>query len=305
MAALSTKVKKKMETILDKVGLAPVRVMQNRGWPHHQYKILSNQIIGIEVEVENTNFKNGIPDGSPWQEKGDGSLRNNGYEFVSKPIYAHDAPSALQQLLVDILGEDCHFSPRTSVHIHLNVQDLTQAQVTDLVLVYLLFEKLFYRFAGKGRHRSIFCVPIQDTGLADFLGSHGCINHAWEKYTGLNLCPIVGNRDGVHAYGTVEFRHMHGTFDVEKLSIWIDLITSLKDYILKKGTDPIRELVSKATSKYDFEPLAHEVFGTAAKYLKYKGGEELEKGLVAAKAAIMKEVNFTVDLISPYFKFKG
>lgn len=296
-----------MATIQEKFKLSPVQVYVPKGLDDYPFVIKSTSVVGIEVEVENVNHDINIPRGSPWVHTSDSSLRNSGAEFISKPINANTAPAALHQLLTKILIQDCHFSPRTSVHVHLNAQDMEVHQVIDLVLVYAIFEKLLYRFAGRGRVRNIFCVPITETSLCGNLLDG---TFRWEKYTGLNLRPLHEGNENRPAYGTIEFRQMHGTFSVDKLCIWIDLITNLKEFIMKSSTKDIRTMIVGMDDSFDFEGLAREVFGSSANVLKFCGLEEIKECYLVAKQALFGPRN-TMKLQSMghdqsrFYKFKG
>jgi hypothetical protein len=252
-------------------------------------KIASKDLIGIEVEVENVK-PTAAKLNRAWALKNDGSLRNDGYEFVTQPIEAHYAPPALHHLLKEYLSTECCFSPRTSVHVHLNMKDFDTEQVIDFLVVYSVFERLLYRFAGRGRIKNIYCVPVTETHLLRYFVSTGVrgIANFWSKYTGLNLLPL-------RELGTVEFRHMHGTFDVEKLSLWIGMITSLKEYIRKTPTKEIRATLFQMNDTYDFESFMRTVFGEYAQHLK------LKKSICIKNTNLMKiAANMAAD--SPFFK---
>lgn len=301
-----------MTTVAEKYRLNPPLEGQVTGL-RSNHNIPSNQLIGIEVEVENV-IGTQLPRNTVWHAVADGSLRNDGMEFVSLPIKASSAPAALEQLLSDVLNQACHFSPRTSVHVHLNVQDMEVSQAIDLVMLYAVFEKLFYKFAGRGRIRNIYCVPITETKLLTRLVEKG-LGEEWSKYTGLNLTPIRGTGRGSDdrregAYGTVEFRQMHGTFSVEKLCQWIDLITSLKEYILKSSTKDFRAMMHSMDDSFDFNKLLNEVFGEKAQWLKYDGFGDVRHTYMAAKSAMLSSRTITRIMGSSssdslFLKFKG
>src|SRR3990167_2682157 len=107
--------------------------------------ILPETTIGIEVELEGlknikqylsthqaarnhagtvykANFGNNL-----WQVVRDGSLRNDGQEFVSSILFGQDLISALVDLQIFLNGLEpkpvC--SERTSVHIHMGMADLS------------------------------------------------------------------------------------------------------------------------------------------------------------------------------------
>lgn len=244
-------------------------------------KIDSDRAIGIEVEVENITL-NRHPHASVWIPKDDGSLRNNGREYITVPIPASGAPLALQDLLGNAFSKDCCFSPRTSIHVHVNMLDEVAATVEDSVLMYTLFEQAFYDFVGRGRIKNIYCVPLFDTSLLQQLAG-GKVNafyaaQGWSKYTGLNIAPLMN-------LGTIEFRQMHGTFEVEKLSRWIRIICSLVDWCRKQGTDFIRNFLLKESGTINScVMLAQSIFGEDYHYMKFSS-EGLQKGHDAIRQA--------------------
>jgi len=243
-------------------------------------KIDSKENIGIEVEVENTIISGTI---QPfWQSKQDNSLRNNGVEFVSLPIPACDAPAALKSLLEETLSSESCFSPRTSVHVHLNFLNDSTSVPTDVILLYTVFERLFFRFVGKARIRSIYCVPLTETDLLSQLGRKGLRVDYWQKYAGLNAKPLG-------SFGTLEFRHMHGTFDIQKLAIWIDLITKLKTYCVTVGTKQVRSTIASMEDAFDFNSLIKDVFGSTGEYLKYKSVEDVHYCYLMAKLGLSSQ----------------
>lgn len=251
--------------------------------------INSDQAIGIEVEVENHKL-NKHPNPHVWVLKGDGSLRNSGVEYVTVPIAAKFGPAALQDLLSQSLAQSCCFSPRTSIHVHVDMQSWDSTQVMDVVLMYTLLENLFYKFTGRGRIKNIYCVPIFDTSLLKGLAARGRIDVAtevWSKYTGLN---IIRLRD----LGTIEFRHMHGTFDVKKISIWIRLIVKLCDYVLKVGTEYIRKLCQGGLYSINYADLLRDIFDTDAQYMKYESHDDVRKGVDGVKLSFTSNKNIDV-----------
>ncbi len=134
-----------------------------RKWYPVNNTMVSDSYVGIEIEVENLRDYKG--DFVYWQDKEDGSLRDNGREYVTYTIPASLVPYAiteLQEFLTEV-NPKYSFSTRTSVHVHLNVRDLTFKQLHALSIVYMLFEKAFYKFAGRDRYKNIFCVPHADS----------------------------------------------------------------------------------------------------------------------------------------------
>lgn len=219
---------------------------------------LPKQLLGIEIEVENIR-EDFVPKEIPesWiSRKEDHSLRNNGYEYVTTPHEAEHTKKLLQ-LFFKHLYKKADFSKRTSIHVHYNVRDLTIGQLETLVTTYIALEKLLYKWVGNGRENSIFCVPIQDTYLAEYFST--CIKSSypkinWTKYSGLNLSTIP-------SMGTVEFRHLFGTRDIHTILTWINFGLSIMKYA--KETDPElaeRRLVSLNTTS-DYLSFVDDVLG--------------------------------------------
>lgn len=261
-------------TVLEHFGLTKVSPYKVKLPLWDEIIIKSDHLVGIEIEIENVGGRSvGLIDSS-WTTAPDNSLRNAGIEFISRPILASMAPTILKSLLIDTLPKDCSFSPRTSVHIHLDMQQMSGNGIVDFVGLYCLFEELLYRFAGRGRNKNIYCIPVCETDLARGLGFVG-LRKEWKKYTGLNLCPLS-------SYGTVEFRHMHGTYDVQKISSWIQLIVCLKDFVI--NTKGIQKLIASLEEESDWYGLMQEVFGDFSNLLKIKSPLDFYNGMMTAKS---------------------
>jgi len=221
--------------------------------------------IGIEVEVENVRHIPDIP-WYLWNITEDGSLRNYGREFISLPIKAKYAESALRWLF-DNLPEERVFSRRTSVHIHLNARNFTLEQLKLFLFVYLVFEGTLFSFVGQKRDKNIHCVPLLGSSLlplridGELLKSN--INLRWMKYCALNIAPII---EPDNRKGTIEFRHMHGTDDIDKLMVWINIILSLKMYVYKTSPENIISNILMLNTNSQYRNFAEEVFGEYVKY---------------------------------------
>jgi len=216
------------------------------------------------------------------------------------------APSALYELLQISLDQCCSFGPRTSVHVHVNAQDMEPSQVKALTMLYCVFENVLFNFVGKNRSKNIFCVPIADTTLMREVKrrSIGTIVDGWSKYTGFNLKPLASK-------GTIEFRHMHGSSDHVKLSRWIRLILRMFDYVTKKGFSGAKfeSLCLKKDHEIDFRTLMNEVFGEDAALLHLHGWHDVKNSVSALHQAFVIN-NLITPIItsrvleSPFYSFK-
>jgi len=184
-------------------------------------------LYGVELEIEHCENYGDWSVGGITVTKDD-SLRNYGKEFITAPMtYSHLA-FVLKTFFNKAKLTEINYSDRTSVHVHANVQDLTCKQVASIFLLYATFEKLLYAFAGGDRDKNIFCVPWSETNITNNLVTafaEDNINKVkkWQKYTGLNILPIFKQ-------GTIEFRHLPGTCDLQKILLWCRLIGAMFSY---------------------------------------------------------------------------
>jgi len=221
------------------------------------FNYYSMPLTGVEVEVENfTTQLDPLPSHS-WRVETDGSLRNRGVEFISKPTEPKHIESAITYLFDDILNQRNHFSPRTSIHVHLNCRELTFDQVYNIVILYQCFEDLLYSFAGPERKKSIFCIPVGNT---DYYNALKTLMKAetlptWSKYTGLNLGPL-------REYGTIEFRHLRGTRNKFVVFDWLHILYKLYTFAISLETEELEKLIHNTTVSHDYFGLGYAVFGT-------------------------------------------
>jgi Putative amidoligase enzyme len=175
---------------------------------------------GIECEIESVepdqSFENFV-------STHDGSLRNDGMEFISKPLDRGSLLSSFKNLHADIqlYDEDMAFTSRTSTHVHINCRNLTAGQTRQLVLFYALFEDFFFAMVNKDRRGNIHCVPLTETFLPSIY-KYDLTRYLknWHKYTALNVLPL-GKQ------GSIEFRHLQGTRDDQLLSAWLMTLDNL------------------------------------------------------------------------------
>jgi hypothetical protein len=203
-------------------------------------------LFGVEIEIEKTNGLNKIfaPSGWLFGVKPDHSLRDNGLEYITTPLQIEQTVQSLQlfySICNTLLPERRPtFSWRTSIHVHVNVRELEFEQFLNFLLLYCLFEKSLFKYTSADRRNGNFTVPlIEDDALLrsimdrvnSFLSRkpNGKYSDAkeisylidrWDKYSALGCFRL---RD----LGTLEFRHLEGTYDFNKVVGWLLLIYKL------------------------------------------------------------------------------
>lgn len=195
-------------------------------------------LFGVEIEVEGDDLPN--VDTAIWRSEADGSLRG-GIEYVMKePVLQRKLAIALRQLTrkLDEAGAKLDFSFRTSVHFHVNVQELTAAQVCAMIYTYILLEGPLMTFCGDVRKGNRFCLRYEDAEAMDKelsemfrMGDDGMRRRPNDKmrYAAINI-------EALSKYGSLEFRAMQGNIDIPRLTAWGDILAAIRGYAVAKGS---------------------------------------------------------------------
>lgn len=201
---------------------------------------LTDGLFGIEIETEGKGLTDAIP--VQWKLDNDGSLRgrfpNECAEYVlRKPLSMDKAIQAVTALrkVQDDAKAQLDFSFRTSVHVHVNVQQLTFNQYLNMIYTYLLIEEPLVHYCGKERIGNRFCLRLQDAeGLLDYLfmlfrngyTSMRHINGDAVRYAALNVAATA-------KYGSLEFRSLKGNMDVAYITTWLKALNNVRDFAMK------------------------------------------------------------------------
>lgn len=235
--------------------------------------------LGLEVEAEQVADKynpNDIP--GSWNVTDDGSLKEYGMEFVSRPIRFKYIEMELRRLFGAI--PKAVFSPRTSIHVHMNSRDFTNDELLKFLILYLIFERNLYSFAGN-RWLNNFCIPLHSNShlVRDILSL--CVTDKllnslpWCKYHGLNLLPLVGEEGSSNRYGTIEFRQMIGTNNIEYIIDWCNLIVCLKLAAKKFSSKELLQILME--NQCTSQQFINSVFGEWSNKLNLNNSDNLSK----------------------------
>lgn len=251
-----------------------------------------SRLYGVELEIE------GIVDLDATRYPGftitnDGSLRNHGHEYISKPMTFSNLVYGLTGFFERNKFTEANYSERCSVHVHVNCLDLTMDQVKTVCLLYQTFERFFFMFAGAERDKNIFCVPWYETTLtADALTEDDNLRN-WQKYTALNLLPLWEQ-------GTIEFRHMPGTNDLEKITNWINLIGCLFAYALKHPFEETEKTIIGLNTSSQYDQVLQNVFMDWAPLFMVPDYKlVLEEGVLNTKFLLMEKYNKEKKPVKP------
>lgn len=292
--------------------------------PIESRKIIdSDTFIGIEIEVERIASsvhhvltpEQKYPGLDLWQQTGDNSLKEQGVEFVSRPLKGRMIEVALNALNNFLVKENPahNFSSRCGTHIHVDFREMTMEEVIKFVLLYSLVEGAFYHFAGKDRIGNAFCVPITHAPFKQHLPE---IYHAykhedlaqvidyitrWSKYTGLNLRPLSN-------LGTVEFRHYGGTADITFLIGQINSILNIRKRAKEMSMEQVIHLIKTINTSSLFRSTFSDILGIPFNIDDATLKKITERSVLSLKQVICHEdfisVHTKMDSEAPLFKHK-
>lgn len=217
--------------------------------------------VGVEVEIEGMNLPALIGNGHQWHVEHDGSLRGEAYEYVFRgPVDKVKAFGRLDSLALSFKkhGSDIFDTGRAGVHVHVNVQDMSIKQVGCFITLYYIFENILLDYCGEDRVGNLFCLRTCDAEGAIPLITQAFNNH---KLRGLGTDDIryaALNLNSLPKYGSVEFRPMRSTGDMQLIKNWIDILLTMKEYSLRFN-DP-RDIV-ESMSGMSTAVMFLEVFG--------------------------------------------
>lgn len=212
--------------------------------------------IGVEYEVESIQrYNSEVVQENNIKITNDGSLRNQGQEFITSPETKMVSLLVFKRLFDSLtLGEE-PFSSRTSIHVHMNVASMEIPNFYTLLYAYAALEPIFFNYVGSERLHNIHCVPLSDTYLSKYytIKSNGVpqLVKFWSKYTAFNIRPSL-------AQGSVEFRHMYGTNKYEQFQKWVNMIEKLYIYSLNHPVEDLKTFWSNGGTGKELE---QAVFG--------------------------------------------
>lgn len=193
--------------------------------------ILEGPLFGVEVEVEGAKLPNRLAGFRVIEEQ---SLREvagePGREYVFLNPLALDATlHYLDKLRLALYkeGQLVVFSPRTSIHVHVNVSDFTVPQWFTFLFLWVLYEEALIDFCGTERKGNLFCLSSRDAeGLLfqlERFANNGNIHEFNDdyRYSAVNTAATC-------KYGSLEFRSMRGTLDEYTLTSWIRTLYNLR-----------------------------------------------------------------------------
>lgn len=205
--------------------------------------IVNDLLTGIEIEAEDCSLtyeSRSHLSRSGWRADTDGSLRDDGLEFVlASPLHGDNLSAAIDAFFnAQDLGMEWSVSPRAGTHIHLNMTDRPLSHLQAMTALVYCIDPLIFRFAGEDRRWCSYCNSLNTVPsfrIRQLLGITDSHSTEWynfwpansgDRYYGFNLTSIG-------KYGTIEFRYFPTPVTKAQLWSWIDLCHAIYEYSKK------------------------------------------------------------------------
>lgn len=211
--------------------------------------------IGIEIEAEKVRpqFVSRLCGYKGfWYHKEDGSLKDEGREFITYPISGASIDYAIHEFSLAAKEYPVAYSHRCSIHVHANVSQYRENNLKALAALYGLFEELFYQLMPTERRASPFCYPITQLSPSAVTVVHPDI-----KYFSFNVAPIKTQM-------TVEFRILHGTHDWTLIRRWVQVVCKLVRYAQEMEPEKVKDKINFLPKTQAFDRLLKEIFGATS-----------------------------------------
>lgn len=186
--------------------------------------------VGIEIEVEGENLPH--TDNNIWRMERDGSLRGNSIEYVlSKPMSSEDKAQALSYLDRKYVEEGTvvNDSVRAGVHVHINVQDLTLKEMFSFITAYIILEDILTHYCGEYRQGNLFCLRVKDADYLLYLLERVAKSRDFDEWNTGQIRYSALNVTSLFKFGSLEFRAMRGTRDMQVINDWADMLLDIRE----------------------------------------------------------------------------
>jgi len=170
----------------------------------------------------------------------DGSLNDNGKEFVTPKLSGKSGNALLKDLCTTLTKKGFTVDKQCGLHIHLEASDVRQklSRLQLLMTFYMVFEPVIFSFLPLSRRSNRYCLPLTDFYHQKEIENCGSIEKLemiWyreqnyeeikrykrEKYHNSRYAGI--NLHSLFSHGHLEIRYHSGTIDYTKIRMWIDL----------------------------------------------------------------------------------
>jgi hypothetical protein len=178
-------------------------------------KIGSARTFGIELEISDAYDYEALDGHTVFGVKSDGSVNDDGLEFVSPILSGDEGLAAVAALCEYAKSKGWSADDSCGFHLHVGVTDLTAEQKKRIVLAYRLTQDLWFKLVTRDRHTNDYCralpYSVAELDNADWYDLQRG-NSYRARYNWVNC---------TSPHGTIEIRLHHGTIDKTEITNWV------------------------------------------------------------------------------------
>jgi hypothetical protein len=249
-------------------------------------------LFGVEIEAEGHNLPTFLK--PYWRVDDDPSLKAGfeGREYVMpKPSSLEGVREALNFLDRAYIDNETTVEETitSGVHVHVNVQDMTPKELFTFITTYFILEELLVTYCGPSREGNHFCLRAKDAEWIIHELIEVAINRKLKRLDTDTLRYCSLNVYSLFKYGSIEFRAMRGTRDLDAIYEWVEILARVREASLefKQPSD-----VLSSMSYNGEEVFVRRILGDKADF--FLRNPHLER-MVREGARIVQPLAYAVD----------
>jgi hypothetical protein len=168
---------------------------------------------GVELEISTATAYQDLDGKTAFGCKSDCSVHGDGREFVSPVLSGDEGLQAVENLLAYAAANRWRADNSCGYHLHLGMQNYTNAQQRNLYLAYKLTERVWRNLVAEQRSRNSYCRSIPHRAR-DIRSSSDIYNMIVDRYEWINISAL-------ESHTTFEVRLHQGTVDRDEVINWI------------------------------------------------------------------------------------
>lgn len=218
---------------------------------------------GVEIEMEGDKLprpgRSALFD-KMWRVEKDGSLKaGENFEYVfNKPMTLAGTRAALTSLDA-MLRENkstVFDTGYAGVHVHLNVQNFNKMELVTLATLWYILEDHIVAWCGEGRVGNQFCLSSGDAEGVLYNLFEAVTKKDWRHLNTDEIRYAALNWNSLFKYGSIEFRCMSSTRDMDRIYRFVQIIDRLSN-ISKDFETPVQVISALSMIDNDNEFIKH------------------------------------------------
>lgn len=199
---------------------------------------------GIEIEAMMEEDADHLPSEriENWQQVTDGSLGDNGREYVSPILQGDEGFQAIRKFTGGLQGWGYFVNRDCGLHVHIDGRDLGCTEIKKLLKITRYFEPVLYAMLPESRHEGSYSVPLERFPKSRFrIGAKDeeALKRLWYGPKGSRRVDLKSKYHHSRYYGlnihswfyrrSLEFRYHSGTLNALKITNFIVICQAIVD----------------------------------------------------------------------------